>query len=98
MTEQIKQGKLPSSQHLITLDSEFNRINIYLKMRNIKMPLLVMRTTNDIKIDFTFDNTIIEFRITNINTSYKDAVQFIEAMCDEFNTPPIRQYKLGLMA
>lgn len=88
--------KLHLSQLQIMRDKEFNRLQIYLKMRNIKMPMIVLRTTNGIKINFLFDNTHIDFKTTNIKTAYEDSVQFTEEMYDEFNTPPIRQYKLGL--
>ena len=84
--------KYPRFQHQITLDSELKRIEVYIKMRNIRMPILARKTSNSIILEIIFININMKFKVTNIKTAYTDSIKFIEEMYDEFNTTPLRQY------
>jgi len=84
--------KYPQFQHQITLDDELKRIEVYIKMRNIRMPILARKTSNSIILEIIFINTNMEFKVTNIKTAYTESIKFIEEMYDEFNTTPLRQY------
>lgn len=88
--------KSPLNQRQITRDKVFTDIQIYVKMRNIRIPVSIMRTSNGIKMDFIFSNTKIEFKATSKNKMYENSIKFIEEMNDEYHTPPVGVYLLDI--
>lgn len=92
MTALKKKEPLQPLTRLTTL----NKLKIYLKMRNIKVPTNLTPYKHGIKILFGFNNTTLEFTVTNKSRAYSDAVQYIEEMNDEFNTHPYKEYTLNI--
>lgn len=90
MIELSKKEQSELSQQKITL----NRIRIYVKMRNIKVPTHIQKFKKGVTIKFNFANTVILFQVTNPNKLYEKSTQYIEEMNDEYNIHPLKQYHL----
>ncbi len=75
------------------LDS-IERIRIYIRMRNITVPIQLTAIKSGVKMVFAFKNMPLEFKLTNLEEAYTEATQFIEEMNDEFLTTPKGEYTL----
>lgn len=60
----------------------FRRIDVYVKMRQIKIPLTMVASKQDSKLTIIagFKNTKINFSSSTLKTMYKDSIKFIEEM------------------